>query len=90
MPGRGPQFTSSFAEAQRRLLGETVFCAENDFRSRRNIYIETAGLIVDIMHRIKDDLLLRQLCHEQAHLRLGKKGGTKRIADSINDFIIQT
>jgi len=27
LPGQGPQFTAGFAEAQRRLLGPTVFCA---------------------------------------------------------------
>ena len=27
--GKGPQFTKSFAEAQRRLLGKYVFCATN-------------------------------------------------------------
>jgi len=27
--GKGPQFTKSFAEAQRRLLGKYVFCASN-------------------------------------------------------------
>merc|ERR1711965_996899 len=37
LPGQGPQFTASFAEAQRRLLGPTVFCAPGDSGSRDNL-----------------------------------------------------
>ena len=32
--GKGPQFTKSFADAQRRLLGKYVFCATN-YKSKR-------------------------------------------------------
>jgi hypothetical protein len=38
LPGQGPQFTASFAEAQRRLLGPTVFCAPGDSGSQDNLF----------------------------------------------------
>ncbi len=87
LPGRGPQFTPSFAEAQRRLLGPTIFCASRKFGNKRNFYHQTANLILDLYQR-KDDLELKRQCSEQAILRLGTGGGTERIVDSIvNKFI---
>ncbi len=86
LPGPGPQFTPSFAEAQRRLLGPTVFCAKFNNKSSQNIYKDTAILLLDLYELIRnDDQSFKDECINQALLRLGKAGGSKRIARSIND-----
>ncbi len=87
LPGNGPQFTSSFAEAQRRLLGPTVFCAKNNLNSSSNIYLETSDLILEVLDRIKNDSSFSNLCLKEASLRIGLKGGTQRIVQSINSFL---
>ncbi|ABX08065.1 lipid-A-disaccharide synthase-related protein [Prochlorococcus marinus] len=85
LPGLGPQFTSSFAEAQRRLLGPTVFCAEKSIRQKGSTSKDTANLIMKLYERVKRDNRLKDECMKQALLRLGKEGGTRRITDSIED-----
>ncbi|AAP99185.1 MULTISPECIES: lipid-A-disaccharide synthase-related protein [Prochlorococcus] len=88
LPGKGPQFTSSFAEAQRRLLGPTVFCAETNITEGNNIFFDTSHLILEVCNRMTKANKLQSLCYQQAGLRLGTKGGTKRIAQSINHLIL--
>ena len=77
MPG-GPQFTPRFAEAQRRLLGPTVFCGAGGPGSVANAR-DTARLLV---------LLLRDgdvptLCLHAARERIGGPGGSKAMAEAI-------
>lgn len=81
--GHGPQFTKSFAEAQQRLLGPTIFCAEGD-AGEEEYFMNTRHLIVDLLGKIHNDYLLKQKCSEQALLRLGGKGGAKKIANAIS------
>ncbi len=79
LPGYGPQFTPSFAEAQRRLLGPTVFCAEKG-DEEKILLKNTARLILEVLDRTKLDLSLQQECIKQARLRLGEVGGGIKIA----------
>ncbi|WP_269622200.1 lipid-A-disaccharide synthase-related protein [Prochlorococcus marinus] len=87
LPGLGPQFTPAFAEAQRRLLGETVFCVETNKAHERDIFIETATLIMMIFSKLNENDHLKMLCHKQGLARLGQKGGTQLIADSISSLL---
>ena len=89
LPGRGPQFTSSFAEAQRRLLGKTVFCATEDSVNTRNLFLETAQLILQIFKQLHQDSQLKDDCVKEALCRLGSQGGTQRITSSINELIFK-
>ncbi len=86
LPGKGPQFTSSFAEAQRRLLGPTLFCANEDLPNQERL-LQTARLINHLLIQIKEDNYLQQECIRQANLRLGKQGGTTKICQSIINSI---
>ena len=52
--GDGPQFTKSFAEAQRRLLGRYVFCATN-YKNRTQQIHQTSALILKVLYFIKLD-----------------------------------
>ena len=82
-----PQFTNNFAEAQRRLLGPTILCAQRKNVKKSNIYVDTANLILEIRERYFVDSNFRDLCKKEAKLRLGNEGGTKRIAKSIDHLI---
>jgi len=86
LPGKGPQFTSEFAEAQRRLLGPTVFCAEENLKESKDLLLNTARLIVKLYSSIGKDSELASQCLMQAEMRLGRKGGSERIAESINNI----
>ena len=59
LPGKGPQFTARFAEAQRRLLGPTVFCAPGDAGSSENIEA-TAAMALDLLKRSRSDQPLQE------------------------------
>ncbi len=87
LPGSGPQFTENFAEAQRRLLGPTVFCADG-VPGGKLILRNTAELTMDLIDRIKEDFDLQQRCKRQAKLRLGKGGSGDRIAKAINNQLL--
>jgi len=81
--GRGPQYTASFAEAQRRLLGPTIFCV--DGAVGEEVTLKEAGrLVVDLLERTKGDFLLQRECRQQALKRLGAEGGARRIAQAIS------
>ena len=87
LPGRGPQFTPSFAEAQRRLLGPTVFCANGKAGSRENL-LNTFHLILTLIKKAKYDRKLILEAQTYARDRLGGKDGGKLIAKSIDSLII--
>ena len=86
LPGHGPQFTAQFAEAQRRLLGPTVFCAKGD-PGNANQITNTISLLLELLQRSKNDLKFRMECLEQARVRIGPSGGAKNIARAINFLI---
>ena len=85
LPGQGPQFTASFAEAQRRLLGPTVFCAPGDSGSRDNLSA-SAQLALQLLERIDHDRDFQHQCQNEALRRLGKSGGGLRMASAIGDL----
>ena len=84
--GRGPQFTKSFAEAQRRLLGKYVFCA-SDFKDREDQINQTINLILELIYFIKIDKQFLVSCHENANLRLGGLNSCIRIVNDLKSFM---
>ena len=86
LPGRGPQFTAAFAEAQRRLLGTTVFCAAGEAGGPDNLQA-TAELSLELLDRSSSDAALRQHCRDQAQQRLGNRGGALRMATAISELL---
>ena len=86
IPGEGPQFTAAFAEAQRRLLGPTVFCAEGDSGSDENLRA-SAALAMALLERSRRDPCLRQQCQREAQQRLGEAGGGLRMAAAIDALL---
>ena len=89
LPGPGPQFTPGFAEAQRRLLGPTVFCAAAPDEAEK-LLSATAKLAIELLERSVKDLELRRDCQEQAVQRLGPLGGGGRMADLISGLLQQS
>ncbi len=64
LEGNGPQFNASFAEAQRRLLGPNIFCANGSVKEEENM-ITTCNLILDLLETsIKDSLLNENIDEE--------------------------
>ena len=86
LPGGGPQFTSAFAEAQRRLLGPTVFCAPGEAGSMENLEA-SAALCLDLLHRSRWDEELKRSCREEAQRRLGHRGGGLRMAKAVSSLL---
>ncbi len=84
--GKGPQFTASFAEAQRRLLGPTIFCVQGVPGAEKTLS-DTSNLVLEVLHRSQDDKTFQQLCKIQANSRLGGKGGSDNIAKTISSVI---
>ena len=84
--GRGPQFADGFAEAQRRLLGPTVFCVGGEAGAPETLK-RTAALTLELLERSHRDQQLRRLCQDEALNRLGKAGGGSRMAASISQLL---
>ena len=89
LPGQGPQFTASFAEAQRRLLGPTVFCAPGDSGSQDNLST-SAQMALQLLKRIQQNVDFQQQCHTEAQRRLGSSGGGLRMASAIGGLCPST
>ncbi len=88
LPGYGPQFTVAFAEAQRRLLGPTIFCAEGN-PGELITFSNTARLIVNVLQQIQEDKAFQRECSKQAMYRLGGAGGGRLMAKAITDLIVK-
>jgi uncharacterized protein (TIGR03492 family) len=86
--GSGPQFTDNFAEAQRRLLGPSVFCAEGRSGSAEQREA-TARLLAQQLGELQRDGALAERCHRNGLERIGAGGGTARIADAVVDALGQ-
>ena len=86
LPGQGPQFTAGFAEAQRRLLGQTVFCATSPCEGKE-LLKATANLAIELLERSVNDPALRRDCREQAMQRLGPQGGGSKMAGLISGLL---
>ncbi len=81
--GKGPQFTKSFAEAQRRLLGKYVFCATN-YTNKNDQINQTINLIIQVIYQIKLNKKFLISCNENAKQRLGENKACIKIVDDIN------
>jgi len=84
--GPGPQFTSSFANAQRRLLGDYVFCATK-YKNNEEKIQETIDIIFRIMYLLKIDKNFLISCEKIAKSRLGSIGAGLKISKNINDYL---
>jgi uncharacterized protein (TIGR03492 family) len=86
--GSGPQFTDNFAEAQRRLLGPSLFCAEGRSGSAEQRE-GTARLLAQLLGELQGDGALAERCQRNGLERIGAGGGTARIADAIVETLDQ-
>ncbi len=85
--GKGPQFTKSFAEAQRRLLGKYVFCASN-YKNKQDQINQTINLIIKVIYLIKLNKKFLISCSENAKKRLGENKACIKMVDDMN-FVIK-
>ena len=81
--GKGPQFTKSFAEAQRRLLGKYVFCASN-YTNNNDQIDQTIKLIIKVIYLIKLNKNFLISCNENAKKRLGENKASLKMVDDMN------
>ncbi|QNJ04405.1 lipid-A-disaccharide synthase-related protein [Synechococcus sp. PROS-U-1] len=86
VPGQGPQFTAAFAEAQRRLLGPTVFCAPGESGSHEALEA-SAELAMALLDRCHGDPAFQQQCQVEAQRRIGEPGGGPRMAAAISALL---
>jgi len=84
--GKGPQFTKSFAEAQRRLLGKYVFCACN-YKDKNDQINQTTKLIIKLIYLIKLNKNFMISCNKNAKKRLGEKKSCIQMVDDMNIVI---
>jgi len=75
LPGDGPQFTYRFAEAQQRLLGESV----QTFRCIPDL--------VAAIPRVLGDPDYRRRCIQNGQERVGSPGGATRLAAVLSQFL---
>ena len=80
--GKGPQFTKSFAEAQRRLLGKYVFCATKYINKKDQIN-QTINLIIKLIYLIKLDKKFLSSCVDNANKRIGDRNSCIKIINHI-------
>ena len=80
------QFTKSFAEAQRRLLGKYVFCASN-YKDKNDQINQTIKLIIKIIYLIQLNEKFMISCNENAKKRLGENKACLKIVDDMNIVI---
>ena len=71
IPGKGPQFTAAFAEAQTRLLGESVILVPQ---------AQDVGGEIDRLFQQPDRL---QSIAKNGLLRMGTPGAARRIAECL-------
>ena len=84
--GKGPQFTKTFAEAQRRLLGKYVFCASN-YKDKNDQINQTIKLIIKVIYLIQLNKKFMISCNENGKKRLGENKSCLKIVDDMNIFI---
>ena len=84
--GKGPQFTKSFAEAQRRLLGKYVFCASN-YKNKNDQINQTIKLIIKVIYLIQLNKKFMISCNENGKKRLGENKACLKMVDDMNIVI---
>ncbi|MEA5535407.1 lipid-A-disaccharide synthase-related protein [Crocosphaera sp. XPORK-15E] len=82
LPGKGPQFTYEFAEAQMRLLGTSITTIGNSYKNPA-MFTQAAQTIQKIL---RDNDYLEN-CVKNGQERVGKPGGSQGIAEAIAKFI---
>ena len=80
--GKGPQFTKSFADAQRRLLGEYVFCATK-YKNKKDQISQTINLVIKVLYFIKLNKNYMSLCIDNAKQRLGEENACIRMVEDL-------
>jgi uncharacterized protein (TIGR03492 family) len=86
--GGGPQFTAGFAEAQRRLLGPGVVCADGPAGNDTTL-AASASLAAALLERqaaTAADAHWREELRRLAEERIGPPGGSARLAAAIMDI----
>ncbi len=86
LEGFGPQFTSAFAEAQRRLLGNYIFCVTNYLEENEKLE-KTISLILKIIYFMKLDSSFLKACEKNATKRIGESGASNKISIDIDNII---
>ena len=85
--GKGPQFNASFAEAQRRLLGPNVFCADGSVQEDKYM-LSTCKLILNLLDRTCQVDFLKENENQQIYGRRTVEGISEMMAKSItNSFL---
>ena len=84
--GAGPQFTANFAEAQRRLLGPGVVCAEGAVGSDEQLD-GTAALTETLLERLLHDSAWRSALQQLGLERIGEGGGAARMAADLHALL---
>ena len=85
--GKGPQFNASFAEAQRRLLGRSVFCANGSVQEDKYM-LSTCKLILNLLERNCQVDFLNENENQQIYGRRTVEGISEMMAKSItNSFL---
>ena len=84
--GKGPQFTKSFAEAQRRLLGKNIFCVTN-YKNKKDQINQTINLIIKVIYHIKLNKSFVSSCITDANFKLGYKNACTKIIEDINSVL---
>lgn len=74
-PGKGPQFTHAFAEAQSRHLGSSL------------ILVEHPNQVADAVQSLLNEPQKLQLIAENGVRRMGKPGAARRIADCLMEHL---
>jgi uncharacterized protein (TIGR03492 family) len=82
IPGPGPQFTYLFAEAQMRLLGDSVVTGGT--RPATHKTLTQAAIKID---EILDNPHYLKHCQENGRERVGEPGGSDAIAHKILDAL---
>ncbi len=89
LEGQGPQFTPGFAEAQRRLLGPGLTCAIAPEGGDATLQA-TAALATRLLARLADPAQGHRWRGELATIgteRIGRPGGSARMADAIMEVL---
>jgi uncharacterized protein (TIGR03492 family) len=85
LAGAGPQFTEGFAEAQRRLLGPAVSCAQGPVGAATTLKA-TAQMAAAQLARLADPIAGPKWRAEMGRValeRLGEPGGTARMVEAL-------
>ncbi len=85
--GKGPQFNAAFAEAQRRLLGPNIYCANGSVEEDKHMR-KTCNLILNLLERSYRDRLFKETNNKEKLTRKTGETISEIMANSItNSFL---